>query len=270
MMLACLEMTRPLNGLMSVFAVFVAATLVNFPISYPMLLAFLVVFLVSGAGMVINDYFDYDIDKINRPKRPLPSGRVSKRMALVFAFVLFLIANVLALMLNVQILALTVFNTIVAFVYSWKLKRKLLIGNMTVSWMVASTFIFGSLLTKTLDPIIIILFMLSFSANLGREITKTIEDMKGDMKAKANTLPIVAGKNFAAWVACIFVIFSIFFSFMPYMFGLLGVNYLSLVIVADIFFAISCPLALVTPHKSQKVMKIAMIIALTAFLLGAF
>ncbi|MFH0928977.1 MAG: UbiA family prenyltransferase [Candidatus Aenigmatarchaeota archaeon] len=271
MMLACLELTRPFNGLMSVFAVFTAALLVGFPISYQLIAAFLVVFLVSGAGMVINDYFDYEIDKVNRPKRPIPSGRVSRRNALIFALVLFGIANALALLLNLQMFALAMFNTFVAFVYSWKLKMRLLIGNIAVSWLVASTFFFGSFLQGYLfPPIIIILFLLSFSANLGREIAKTIEDMKGDKKIKANTLPLVAGKNFAAWVACLFVIFSIFFSFLPYTFSLLSLNYLVLVLVADTAFAISCFLILISPGKAQKVMKIAMLVALVAFLFGVF
>ena len=58
MMLAYLKILRPINGLMSVFAVFIAAMLVGFPISMELLLAFIVVFLVSSAGMVINDYYE--------------------------------------------------------------------------------------------------------------------------------------------------------------------------------------------------------------------
>ncbi len=267
-MLAYLKILRPINGFMSVFAVFIAAMLVGFPISLSLLLSFAVVFLVSGAGMVINDYFDYEIDKVNQPKRPIPSGKISKRSALVYAVLLFLIANIVALYLNVYMFGLAIINTVVAFVYSWKMKRKLLVGNILVSWLVASTFFFGSLLSGSIEIIIIMLFMLSFSSNMGREITKTIEDAKGDMKAKANTLPIVAGKNFAYFVALIFIIFSIVFSFLPYVFNLLNIYYLILVIIADIGFTISCFLVLMSPRKSQKIMKISMSIALVAFLVG--
>ncbi|MFH1473599.1 MAG: UbiA family prenyltransferase [Candidatus Aenigmatarchaeota archaeon] len=270
MMLAYLKILRPINGLMSVFAVFIAAMLVGVPISLPLLLSFAVVFLVSGAGMVINDYYDYEIDKINRPKRPIPSGKISRRTAMVYAVLLFLIANVIAFSLNNYMFGLAVFNTLVAFVYSWKMKRRLLFGNMLVSWLVASTFFFGSLLNETIEVIIIILFMLSFSSNMGREITKTIEDVKGDMKVKANTLPIVAGKNFAYLIACIFIIFSIIFSFLPYTFNLLNIYYLILVIIADIGFTISCFLILISPKKSQKIMKISMLVALVAFLVGTY
>ena len=95
--------------------------------------------------MVINDYYDYEIDKINRPKRPLPSGKISKKNALIYAVILFTIANIIALYLNFYMLGLALFNTFIAFVYSWKLKKRLLMGNVLVSWLVASTFFFGSL-----------------------------------------------------------------------------------------------------------------------------
>jgi geranylgeranylglycerol-phosphate geranylgeranyltransferase len=270
MMLAYLELLRPFNGLMSVFAVFIAAMLVGFPLSYQLLVAFLVVFLVSGAGMVINDYFDYRIDKVNRSKRPIPSGRVSRKNALIYSILLFAIANIAALYLNFYMFLLAAFNTFVTVVYSWKLKKKLLIGNIAVSWLVASTFFFGSLLKETLTATVLILFMLSFSSNLGREITKSIEDVKGDKKLKANTLPVLAGNNFAGWMACIFVLFTIIFSFMPYVLNLLSINYLIAVLIADVVFAASCFLILLSPKKAQKFMKIGMFIALLAFLAGVF
>jgi len=269
-MIAYLELLRPFNGLMAVFAVFIAAMLVGFPISYQLLAAFMVVFLVSGSGMVINDYFDYNADKINRPNRPIPSGKVSRKSALVYSIILFAAANMIALFLNFYMVGLALFNTLVTIVYSWKLKKKLLIGNVTVSWLVASTLFFGSLLKETLSVIVVILFMLSFSANLGREITKSIEDIKGDKMLKANTLPMLVGKNFAGWIACIFILFPIIFSFMPYVMNLLSINYLFVVLIADIIFAASCFLILISPRKAQKFMKIGMLIALLAFLLGVF
>jgi len=270
MMFAYLEILRPFNGLMSVFAVFIAAMLIGFPISFQLLLAFIVVFLISSSGMVINDYFDYIIDKINRPKRPIPSKRISRKNALNYAISLFLIANIVALFLNFYTFALAVFNTFIVFIYSWKLKRKLLIGNLLVSWLVASTFFFGSLLKEVITVTILILFLVAFSSNVGREIAKTIEDIKGDRKIKAKTLPIIAGKNFAAWITCVFIIFAIIFSFLPYVFNLLSINYLILVIIADIVFAFSCFTVFISPKKSQRIMKIAMFIALIAFLVGVF
>jgi len=270
MMFAYLETLRPLNGLMAVFAVFVAATLVNFFIPYQLSLAFLVVFLISGGGMVINDYFDYETDRINRPNKPIPSGRISRKTALVYTIVLFLVADFIALFLNFYAFVLAVINTVISIIYSWRLKKKVLIGNFSVSWLAASTFLFGNLLTGNISITVLLLFLMAFSSNVGREITKSIEDVEGDKSIRARTLPIVAGKNFAGFIAMIFVLFAIFFSPLPYMLNLLSINYLYLVIVTDIIFAFSCFLIFILPKKSQKLMKIAMFIAIIAFLVGIF
>jgi geranylgeranylglycerol-phosphate geranylgeranyltransferase len=109
---------------------------------------------------------------------------------------------------------------------------------------------------------------MSYLATLGREITKGMEDMEGDRKAGVKTLSIVTGSIFAAWVAIFFIIFSIIISFIPYLFGLLNIRYLILVIFADLIFVFSCFILLINPAKSQKIMKIAMFVAIIAFLVG--
>lgn len=106
-----LELMRYGNCLMAGFAA-VIGTLIAFNIlmsgpvsssfarSFPFLdagLVFLVVFMVSGAGNAINDYFDIKIDSINRPERPIPSGRVKAKEALYFSYLLFTLGTLLFL-----------------------------------------------------------------------------------------------------------------------------------------------------------------------------
>ena len=83
-----LRIMRPLNCLMMGFAVIVGASLVsalNFSIN--LLLGFVTSFTLTGASMAINDYYDREIDAINEPNRPIPSGAVSPKEALSFAAV---------------------------------------------------------------------------------------------------------------------------------------------------------------------------------------
>lgn len=267
-MFSYLEVLRVPNAVISVFAVIVSAILVGFYNPLQILIVCLAVFLISGGGMVINDYFDYKADKINRPKRALSSGRIPRKNALIYSLTLFLIGNALVLFLNFQMLAIALFNTFLLVVYSWKLKKIILLGNFTVSWLSASIFLFGSLLSGSVTATILILFLIAFSANTGREITKAIEDVKGDKKIKARTMPIAIGRNFSAWVAIFFIIFAIVFSSLPYVLHLLSINYLYLVIISDATFLYSCFAMLISPHKSQRMMKIAMFVALVAFLVG--
>ena len=69
-MIPYITITRPVNGLMSVFAVYIATLVAGMPIypEFSVILAMLSVFFINGGGMVINDYFDVEIDKINKPQ----------------------------------------------------------------------------------------------------------------------------------------------------------------------------------------------------------
>ena len=267
-MLSYLEVLRIPNATMSILAVLIASALIGLFNPLQILLACVSVFLICGGGMVINDYFDYEADKINRPKRALPSGRISRKNALIYSIILLILGNIIAFIINFQIPIIALFNTFIIFVYSWKLKKIILLGNIVVSWLTASIFLFVSLLRGFIIATIFILFLVSFSSTVGREIVKTIEDVEGDKKIKAKTLPIIAGKNFAGWIAVIFIIFAVLFSPLPYIFHLLNSNYIYLITVADILFLYSCFAIFISPKKSQKMMKIAMFVALIAFLIG--
>lgn len=269
-MLSYLEILRIPNAVMSVIAVIVSAILVSFYLPIQILIASAAVFLISGGGMVINDYFDYKADKVNRPKRTIPSGKISRRNALTYSLILFILGNAIVFFLNYKMLYLALFNTFLLLIYSCRLKKIILLGNFTISWLTASIFLFGSLLSGFITATVFILFLMVFSSTVGREITKTIEDVEGDKKINANTLPIVAGKNFAAWIAVFFIIFAVLFSPIPYIFHLLNSKYIYLVTISDIILLYSCFAILISPKKSQRLMKIGMMVGLLAFLVGAF
>ncbi len=75
-----LEITRPTNALMAAVAVLLMA-IINFNYGIPIILGFITVLFATSGGNVINDFFDYKIDKINKPQRPIPSGRISLKNA---------------------------------------------------------------------------------------------------------------------------------------------------------------------------------------------
>lgn len=271
------KMLRPTVILLSFFAVFLAAIISGtFYLPY-LLLASFIAFLISGGGNVLNDYFDYKIDRINKPQRPIPSGKIKRKNALRYSYLLLLSSFILLVVFftnNVPVFLIGTANIFITTIYAslhFKRLKIPLLANLTDSWLVASTFLFGGLLFNTnISITILLLSILAFFANLGREIVKDIEDIKGDEKFNYKTLPITVGKNYASWIACTFVLFAIIFSFLPYLFNLLTINYLIFVLIADTIFAISCPLILISPIKAQKFMKIGMFIALISFLVGIF
>ena len=81
--------------------------------------------LLYIGGIVLNDYFDVEIDKRERPFRPLPSGNISKRNALAIAMVAMLIANTIALILGPISVAVSLLLTFAIIVYDYRLKHGL-------------------------------------------------------------------------------------------------------------------------------------------------
>lgn len=272
-MLSYLKILRPSVILLTAFAVFSSAFVSSQDLVFvnytSVLVAILVAFLIAGAGNAANDYFDYDIDRINKPKRVLPSGKIKRRTAIFYASALFILANALAFVfLNYYMVALVLVNTIITILYNWKIKRTFL-GHFVDSWLASSTFLFGGLLFG-INTAIIFLFSIAYLGNLGREITKGIEDMEGDKKSGARTLPVITGRLFSSWAAIFFVILAIIMSIFPYIAGILNMNYLLLIIFSDLIFALSCFILLFNPTKAQKIMKVAMFVAIFAFLMGVY
>jgi geranylgeranylglycerol-phosphate geranylgeranyltransferase len=243
--------------------------MVGYDQPFQILAALVVTGLISGAGNVTNDYFDYEIDKINKPKRVLPSGKLRRSNAAIYASVLFVLANTVSIaFLNQYMVSLALLNTFITIAYAWRIKRTPF-GHFMDSWLASSAFLFGSLFVG-INAIIIFLFSMAYLSNLGREIVKGIEDIEGDKKIGAKTLPVTMGKIFASYVAIFFIIFAVMISFLPYFFRLLSMNYLLLAVFSDAIFVFSCFVLLFNPTKSQGIMKIAMFVAIIAFLAGVF
>jgi 4-hydroxybenzoate polyprenyltransferase len=82
--------------------------------------------LLYIAGIVLNDYFDFAIDKRERPSRPLPSGKISKGRALTIAIVALLIANTIALVVGPASFAVSLALTLAIIAYDYHLKHGML------------------------------------------------------------------------------------------------------------------------------------------------
>ena len=257
---------RVSNGFLALFAVVVGAVLSGAGMESLILIAYLAlsVFLISGAGIILNDYYDYENDKINAPDRPIPSGEISKKGALIYAAILFAAGIALAGFVNIYALALAVLNTVLEFLYAWKFKPIALLGNTVDSWFAASSFLYGALITFDFE-IVWLLIAMSFFANLGREIYGDIEDVAGDKKAGAKTLPILIGEKKATLAAQAAIIIAIILSVLPYTHGYFGLKYLAPIVVANGLFIRSL---FQDAHTNQKTTKAAMLVALVAFLIG--
>jgi geranylgeranylglycerol-phosphate geranylgeranyltransferase len=109
---------------------------------------------------------------------------------------------------------------------------------------------------------------------LSREIIKDTEDIEGDKKENANTLPIKYGAKNAVTLAVLLNILTCILSPLLYYYNIFSITYLIIVLIADIIFIYSAVLALKSQskdnmHKVSKLMKIAMLIAFISFAIGS-
>ncbi len=261
------EILRPFNCMMAAAAAIIGLAIAGGLEPGATALIFLAVFLITGAGNTINDYYDREIDAINRPKRPIPSGRILPGSAFNYSLALFAAGCILAGLVNQICLAVAAFNSALLFFYARNLKATPLFGNITVAFLTGSTFLFGGAAAGAAGLFANqIPFGLSFLASMSREIAKDIEDVEGDRLGGARTLPILAGENLSAALAAAFGLAAAALSFLaPF-----GRAYLVVVAVADLFFLLSVlRIARGDAAGSQKAIKKGMAVALVAFLAAA-
>lgn len=268
-----LEILRPGNAILAVVSILIIAV-ISGVFTVQVLMACVVVFLVTGFGNSVNDYFDHKIDAINKPKRPIPSGRISLKTAGYYSSVLALSGNILALLFLGLIPELVVLSsTILMYYYAYTLKKKLLIGNVVISFLTGLSFVFAGIVVNAVSMSIFIGFY-AFLTTMMREIVKDMEDIKGDKKEGAYTLPIAHGMKTSAILAASFMIFASLTSPLLYLWGVLTIWYLPLLIIAILIFLSSAisilrDRTIENSRRISKRVKIGMMVTLISFLAGS-
>jgi geranylgeranylglycerol-phosphate geranylgeranyltransferase len=266
---------RPANSFVAGLAAIVAYRIATGTLVYDVILLMAIVTLITAAGNVINDYYDAAIDAINRPGRPIPSGAVSRNAALVYAGLLFFLGILLAGFTSLLCLAIALFNTILLVAYAARLKSTPFFGNVTVSYLAASIFLFGGALAGVNRvPDMLPLVAITFLAMLARELLKDAEDIDGDRAGGADTLPIRIGVRKTALLAFVFAVAAVAASALPSLWW--GAYYLGAIALVDIVIALAAFRALgctdpgcVKATGSTSLLKIGMFASLVVFTLSA-
>jgi geranylgeranylglycerol-phosphate geranylgeranyltransferase len=209
---AVLRLTRIEHSIMLVIAV-VAAELLAGGLPAPGVLALSLItpIFVSMGSFAINDYFDIEVDRLNKKKgRPLVSGALTPAQALWVAGASFAI-GVGASAFSVSAFAIALVFALLAITYASKLKEMLLVGNAYIALSMAIPFIYGSYVEGgALAPAILPVCAMVFLSGLAREIHGTIRDYSGDVKVRnARTLPKAAGIGAAAAAALVLYVVAI-------------------------------------------------------------
>ena len=270
-----ISLIRPVNSIMVGFAVIVGASVVsveNF-FNINMIFGFLTGFLISSFSMIVNDYYDIDVDRINSPNRPLVKGDISLINAKYLAIMFLFLGILSALYISLIHFAIASIFSFVSWYYNFKGKKYGLIGNFLVSLSISIPYIYGGLIHNIYDPLIMVLAGITFLASTGREIIKTISDVEGDKLRKINSISIVYGVNYAAILGSLFFILAVIVSLIPIFMSLAGTVYSVLIILPDSLFIYLAFTMLQTRDsktaiKVKKIALLGMLLGLLCFIFG--
>ncbi len=283
-----IEILRPINDIMGSLTVIIGILNTRTNISaylviINIILGVITYFFVAGSGMVINDIYDLEIDKINRPERPIPSGRITIKQAKIIFLTTYGIGVGLAIFhsffFNIGFLniILAVFFGFIGWVYAKWGKKSGFLGNIIVSISFSIGLIYGAILNNSIiPPYIYYFFITSFFLLLSREVIKGCEDIEGDKEQNVKTLAIRIGLKKSAIIAVVFSLTAIIFFILPYftpiinpilflisiIFGLVDVGY-------AVLLMISSKLTKESFKKISLLLKIGAFLGLIAFLLAS-
>jgi 4-hydroxybenzoate polyprenyltransferase len=150
--------------------------------------------LIAAAGYLINDFFDVEIDKINKPGKLIWNAVFSRKLIITLYSILNLIAVCFGLLLGPRIFFLFIFTIMLLALYSAYFKRIYIAGNLAVSLMLGLTvYIVWIFLPAAGFEIVFFYTSFAFISCFIREVVKDIEDIEGDSEHDCMTLPVVAG-----------------------------------------------------------------------------
>ncbi len=255
---------------------------------------------IAAAGYIINDYFDLNIDQVNKPDKVIVAKVINRRWVLLWHIGLSLIAILMSVYVDYKantkpFAGIAAFICVVLlFFYSTTLKKKFLIGNVLVaaitSWVmpiltlyeVNHVFLLNNI-PQSFDreKLIRLTFLytgFAFIISLIREVVKDMEDIDGDMKFSCKTMPIVWGINatkvfVAVWLIVLIGTLSIA-QFYVIQFGWwASITYSILLIIAPLCYIFKQLFTASTPqhfHKLSTTIKLVMFTGILSMLFFKF
>lgn len=272
---ARIELMRPGNCLMAAIGTLVGLVVARMgPLEmHTWVAAPVAAFLLAGFGNVLNDLRDAGLDAKAHPGRPLPSGRIRSADARVWAFVLLAFGLWEAYLAAGQAtFAFALANALALAGYEAWFKRAGLPGNVVIAALVASTFAFGAVAAGA-DPrdwgLLWLLMAMAFLANVARELLKDVEDQDADREER-RTLPLQVGPGLTRILAFFLINAAVLLSVLAFLRAPQDwwLPWLAILALADLVFVVASSLAWMHVGQAQRLLKLAMLLALTAFLVG--
>ena len=165
--------------------------------------------LITFGGMVLNDIYDVEKDKISKPHRPITAGLLPIGKAVILYRACFAAAFAIAF-IYFDLLNIIIWGAVLLLIiiYNWMVVKAAVFKTFTTG--IINCLCFAFIFINCERPISDYWFLLSlFMFITARELIMDIRDIEGDMKSKVKTLAVLAGKNIAYVLSFVFIVGSI-------------------------------------------------------------
>ncbi|MBT8508263.1 prenyltransferase [Methanomicrobiaceae archaeon CYW5] len=215
------------------------------------LAGFIMLFCISGSANISNDYFDREVDRVNRPDRPLPSGRITPRGLWMLFVACTVVGFAAAAFISLPVLVLGVVLWGLSLLYNVKIKEYGLAGNLVVAFCVGMTIVTGGITMGMVTGPVLLFGILAFLFDLGEEIAADAMDVTGDQLRPSRSLAKVKGRKVAITTAA--AVFGVFYilTLVPVVMGWFGYEYLLLAAVIDLWM-IWCTIQLLRDRSIEE------------------
>ncbi len=193
--------------------------------------------LANGASNAINQVFDIDVDRINKPERPLPSGRLTRKQAGIFGGAIYAASVILSYLVNQVFFVIMLITVVITFFYSappLRLKNHTMLSNLSIALVRGCLlFVAGWVTIKPVEfPLPWFIGGLFGFYLLGAATTKDFSDIKGDRVFRVMTLPVRFGPKRAAQIISPFFVLPFLLIPVGVSFTILSVTALPLTMLA--------------------------------------
>lgn len=232
-------------------------------------------FLIAAGAYALNDFFDWRIDKINKPTRPLPAGELSGPAAVFFGFLCILTGIVLSYFINPKSFFAAFLSGLLVVQYAMIFKRVMIIGHLVTAFLSAFGFLFGAWASGYPGiHLPLYAFVFGFLFHLGREFLKAAEDREADLQQGAKTFAVLTTAKLSAQVAAAILALLAVVAWLPFFTENFNWIYLILVIFGVdlvLFFSLYRTLSNPIPAvlgKVNRLLKYSMAAGLLALWFG--
>ncbi len=286
-----IQLTRPVNTIICTLSVFCGGIIGGKPLDYVnefitgimygemqlwavrVCFAALSASFILAAGNAFNDVRDLPCDRINAPKRPIPSGMVTTHAATIFAVILAAAGIALSIPLGLPGITIALFAVVMLAAYDIKLKSVPLLGNTVVACLGGLAFIYGGIAGGS-GSRSLLLAVFATLLHLGRELIKDSCDIQGDSTVGLNTAATTWGTSFTCRLAALVLVILGTATALPLISGYFGLVYITIIVMGvwpalifSIVVSLKSPSA-INLSTAAGVLKIAMPVGLIAVLVG--